>query len=250
MCVRVAGTSIPPVSEGRLLLRLNPGQSGKGSCRLLPSALRPPGPPSFLSPLLSPGPALWLLGCSAGPSLCPKPHPTRPCRVAAAGASCPGGSSRGRGQPSPRWGDGPGWERRRCQGSAEWAGQTDGSVARGQQKAACPGPHSRGWMLCSSVTGQPVTADPRPRRDLRVLCCPSPSHRPGGLNSRPALAQAGSLRSACRPANSFQGREGASFPSFPPAPGLAGHLRVPASLHLHTPGRRPMGATAPPCRFS
>lgn len=69
------------------------------------------------------------------------------------------------------------------------------------------------------VAGQPVTADPRRRRDLRVLHCPSPAHRPGGLNSRPALAQAGSPRSACWPAGSFRGPEGASFPGFPPGAG-------------------------------
>lgn len=61
-----------------------------------------------------------------------------------------------------------------------------------------------------------VTADPRHRRDLCVLCCPSPAHRPGGLNSRPVLAQAGSP-AACWPAGSFRGREGASFPGLSPA---------------------------------
>lgn len=149
-CIRVASMNIPPVSEGRLSLRLNPGQSGKGSCRLLPSALRPPGPPSFLSPAAVPRPCPVALGVLCRSQPVPQAPPHSPLQGGTRGSQLPRGLLTGSGSTLPTVGEtGRGGERRRCQGSGERAGQTDGQGDGGQQKAACPGPHSRGRALCS-----------------------------------------------------------------------------------------------------
>lgn len=167
------------------------------------------------------------------PACAPSPTPLAPAGWHLRKPAAQGAPHGVRVSPPHGGGDGAGWGEAEVSGlwRAGWTDRwtsgwrpTEGSLSRATLERT-------GALLL--VAGQPVTADPRRRRDLRVLRCPSPAHRPGGLNSRPALAQAGSPRSACWPAGSFRGPEGASFPGIPPAPGIAVHLRVPTSLHLH-----------------
>ena len=132
ICVCVAGTNLPPVSEGQLSRWLNSSQAGKGV--LPPPAFRcvPLAHPLFSALSLSPGPELGSRGGMLVPACAPSPAPLAPAGWHLRKPAVQGSPHRvGVTLPTARetwWGGG----RRRCQGarqgSGEWAGQTDGQA--------------------------------------------------------------------------------------------------------------------------
>ena len=149
-------------------------------------------------------------------------------------AHCPGGSgwrvrvspsnSRADGAESPT-GNNP-WK---CQGA--WRGpgvgaavsrsvRLDGRVDGGQRKASCPGPRSSDWALCSPIRGDPAAARLKCKTYSFPAVALTPPRRPCSLiNRHVSRPSSGNPRSRCRPAGSFLGREGASFPDPSPSSG-------------------------------